>query len=193
VPILAHPLTAEKLRGQVEVTAFVNEGDCLDLGPHPAGEGRWHLQAVHTPGHAVGHLAFWEPSYRLLFAGDMVSTLSSIVIAPPEGDLAQYLASLRRMQQFPARLLLPAHGPPRTRVAHVLEEALAHRHTREAQLLAALRTEPRTLLDLTLELYRGLPANLMKLAELQTAAGLQKLQREGRAEPTGEGSWHLKS
>ena len=55
--------------------------------------------------------------YRLLFAGDMVSTLSSVVIAPPEGNLAVYLDSLRRLRTYPARLLLPAHGPPSARPA----------------------------------------------------------------------------
>jgi glyoxylase-like metal-dependent hydrolase (beta-lactamase superfamily II) len=189
VPILAHPLTAEALCGRVEVTRFLNEGDCVDLGAAPHGGGRWQLQALHTPGHAAGHLTFWEPSYRLLFAGDMVSTLSSIVIAPPDGDLAQYLASLQRLQQYPARLLLPAHGPPSARAAQVLEAALANRRTREEQLLAALRAEPRPLAELTTELYRGLPANMMKFAQMQTLAGLRKLQHEGRAEAVGETDW----
>jgi glyoxylase-like metal-dependent hydrolase (beta-lactamase superfamily II)/8-oxo-dGTP pyrophosphatase MutT (NUDIX family) len=184
VPVLAHPLTARALAGKVAVDRGLADGAPLDLGPAPDGNGRWHLEAVHTPGHAAGHLAFYEPRYRLLFAGDMVSTLSSIIIAPPEGDLAVYLASLRRLQQYPARLLLPAHGPPSSRPAFLLEEALAHRAQREEQLLQALRPDPRTLPDLTLELYRGLPANLMPLARLQTLAGLRKLEREGRAAAT---------
>jgi glyoxylase-like metal-dependent hydrolase (beta-lactamase superfamily II)/8-oxo-dGTP pyrophosphatase MutT (NUDIX family) len=184
VPVLAHPLTARALAGKVTVDRELSDGAHLDLGPAPDGNGRWHLEAVHTPGHAAGHLAFYEPRYGLLFAGDMVSTLSSIIIAPPEGDLAVYLDSLRRLQAYPARLLLPAHGPPSSRPAFLLNEALAHRATREEQLLQALGAEPRTLPAVTLEVYRGLPANLMPLAELQTLAGLRKLQREGRATET---------
>jgi glyoxylase-like metal-dependent hydrolase (beta-lactamase superfamily II)/8-oxo-dGTP pyrophosphatase MutT (NUDIX family) len=183
VPVLAHPLTAQALAGKVAVVGTLTDGARLDLGPAPHGRGGWHLEAIHTPGHAAGHLAFFEPSYGLLFAGDMVSTVSSIIIAPPEGDLAVYLASLRRLQGYPARLLLPAHGPASTRPAFVLDEALAHRAQREQQLLTALAEGPRSLADLILELYRGLPANLMRLAELQTLAGLTKLAREGRAEP----------
>jgi glyoxylase-like metal-dependent hydrolase (beta-lactamase superfamily II)/8-oxo-dGTP pyrophosphatase MutT (NUDIX family) len=181
VPIFAHPLTAQALAGRIAVQRLLDEGACLDLGPAPDGCGRWHLQAIHTPGHAPGHLAFYEPRYRLLFVGDMVSTLSSVVIAPPEGDLAVYLDSLHRLQTFPARLLLPAHGSPSARPAFVLEQALAHRRQREEQLLQALGTEPRTVPDLAVEMYRGLPAPLMRFAQMQVLAGLYKLQREERA------------
>jgi glyoxylase-like metal-dependent hydrolase (beta-lactamase superfamily II)/8-oxo-dGTP pyrophosphatase MutT (NUDIX family) len=181
VPILAHARTAELLASKVPVDGLIQPGDRLDLGPAPHGRGRWHLEALHTPGHAPGHLAFYEPSYRLLFAGDMVSMLSSVVIVPPEGDLSVYLDSLRRLQTYPIRLLLPAHGGPSARAAAVLEEALAHRRKREQQLLQALGSEPRPVKGLAEELYQGLPPGLVKqLAELQVLAGLQKLEREGR-------------
>ena len=182
IPVLAHALTARALMGKVEVQRELADGDRLDLGPAPDGAGRWHLEAVHTPGHARGHLAFVEPRYGLLFAGDMVSTLSSVLIAPSEGDLAVYLSSLRRLQTYPLRLLLPAHGPPSARPAFLLQECLAHRAQREAQLVEALAGPPRTVPELAVEVYRGLPAPMMKYAEMQVAAGLQKLEREGRAE-----------
>jgi glyoxylase-like metal-dependent hydrolase (beta-lactamase superfamily II)/8-oxo-dGTP pyrophosphatase MutT (NUDIX family) len=185
VPVLAHPLTARALAGKVEVRQEVEEGGRLDLGPAPDGHGRWHLEALHTPGHAAGHLAFYEPRYGLLFAGDMVSGLSSVLIAPPEGDLTLYLASLRRLQALPARLLLPAHGSPRTNPAAVLEECLAHRRQREEELLGVLGDQPRTVADLAQEVYRGLPGPMMRYAELQVLAGLRKLEREGRVAAVG--------
>ncbi len=188
VPILAHPLTAQALHGRIEVSQRLDDGAILNLGTAPDGKGRWHLQAIHTPGHAAGHLAFYAPRYRLLFVGDMVSTLSSVVIAPPEGDLAVYLDSLRRLQTFPARLLLPSHGSPSARPDFVLEQCLAHRREREEQLLKILGAEPRTVLELAIEMYRGLPAALMRFAEMQVLAGLNKLQREGRAVAVG-GGW----
>jgi ribonuclease/clavin/mitogillin len=191
VPILAHPLTAQALRGRVEVQQYLEDGARLDLGPAPDGRGRWHLQAIHTPGHAPGHLAFYEPRYRLLFVGDMISTLSSVVIAPPEGDLAGYLDSLRRLQTFPARLLLPAHGSPSARPAFVLEQCLTHRRQREEQLLQALSAKPRTVPELAVEMYRGLPAPLMRFAEMQVLAGLHKLQREGRAVVVDGSGWQV--
>jgi ribonuclease/clavin/mitogillin len=184
-PVLAHAEAARLLNGKVRVDRYLVDGDRLDLGPAPDGKGRWHLEAVHTPGHAPDHLCFWEPKYRYLFVGDMISTLSSVVIAPPEGDLSHYLDSLRRLQRYPARLLFPAHGSPSARPAFLLEEGLAHRAKREAQLLEALAVGPRGLAEMSLEIYRGLPPVLMKFGELQLLAGLQKLQREGRAVEEG--------
>jgi glyoxylase-like metal-dependent hydrolase (beta-lactamase superfamily II)/8-oxo-dGTP pyrophosphatase MutT (NUDIX family) len=192
VPVWAHPLTAQALRGRIDVTRMIHDGDRLDLGVLPDGSGPWDLQAIHTPGHAAGHLVFYERYYRLLFAGDMISTASSIVIAPPEGDLAVYLASLRRLQEYDCRLLLPAHGNVSSRPQETLREALAHRARREAQLLEVLGAGPRTVEELTAELYRGLPEPLVRFARLQVQAGLEKLRREGRA---GEesGKWRVRS
>jgi glyoxylase-like metal-dependent hydrolase (beta-lactamase superfamily II) len=190
VPVLAHALTARLLAGKVAIDRELSDGDRLDLGPAPHGGGPWHLEAIFTPGHAPGHLAFHEPSYGLLFVGDMVSTLSSVVIAPPQGDLAVYLDSLRRLQTYPSRLLLPAHGSPTARVAFTLAECVNHRTQREAELLQALQAGPRRVPDLAVEMYRGLPAKLMRFAELQIQAGLLKLEREGKAAATGQ-EWRL--
>lgn len=185
VPIHGHPLTARALVGKVPVVGDLRDGDTLDLGRAPDGSSGWRLEARHTPGHAPGHLAFWEPHYRLLFAGDMVSTLSSVIIAPPEGDLAIYLDSLRRLAELPARLLLPAHGPVSARPGFVLEEALAHRRRREEQLRAALAGGPRTVAELAAALYQGLPEKLAQLAQLQVLAGLCKLRDQGLATEQG--------
>ncbi len=185
VPILAHALTASLLSGKVTVTRTLSEGESLALGTAP-GENERRLESVHTPGHAPGHLAFFERHSRYLFAGDMLSTLSSVAIVPPEGNLTEYLASLRRLQALPSRLLLPAHGAPTARPAFALQQCLEHRLQRERQLLEALATESRTIADLASVLYRGLPSALMKLAEAQTIAGLLKLQEEGRVRQTGE-------
>jgi glyoxylase-like metal-dependent hydrolase (beta-lactamase superfamily II)/8-oxo-dGTP pyrophosphatase MutT (NUDIX family) len=193
VPIHAHPLTAQILRGKIPVDREIHEGDRLDLGTALDGTCPWYLEAIHTPGHAPGHLVFYEPHYRLLFAGDMVSTVSSVVIAPPDGDLSVYLQSLERLRGYDARLLLPGHGGADARPRQALAAAIAHRVKREEQLLAALGSAPRTVSDLALELYKGLPAPLMRFAELQLQAGLEKLRREGRAAVVGSGTtaaWH---
>ncbi len=188
LPVWAHPLTAEALRGRIAVSRRVGGGERLDLGACPDGSGPWALEAIHTPGHAAGHLVFYERHYRLLFVGDMVSTVTSIVIAPPEGDLAVYLDSLRRLQPYDCRLLLPAHGNVSARPADTLGDALAHRARREAQLVDALRAGPRTVAELTAELYQGLPEGVVRFARLQTEAGLIKLEREGRLTVAGEGA-----
>jgi glyoxylase-like metal-dependent hydrolase (beta-lactamase superfamily II)/8-oxo-dGTP pyrophosphatase MutT (NUDIX family) len=183
VPVWAHPLTARLLEGRIHITRCIDEGGRLDLGPCPDGNGTWHLEALHTPGHAPGHLAFYERRYRLLFAGDMVSTVSSVVIAPPEGDLASYLQSLRRLRELDCRLLLPCHGNVSARPRQTIDECLAHRAKREEQLLEALGGGPRSVEELAPELYKGLPESLMRFAKLQILAGLMELQRQGRAAP----------
>jgi endoribonuclease LACTB2 len=188
VPIWGHPLTAERLRGKVAVEGCLNDGDRLDLGPRPDGHGRWHLEVLHTPGHAPGHLTFYEPFYRLLFAGDMVSTLSSVVIGPPDGDLAVYLAQLRRLRALDSRLLLPSHGGPSTRPAATVDATLAHRRRRERELLRALGTATRTPGELARELYVGLAPGMMRFAELQVVAGLTKLRADGLVE-SADGRW----
>jgi glyoxylase-like metal-dependent hydrolase (beta-lactamase superfamily II)/8-oxo-dGTP pyrophosphatase MutT (NUDIX family) len=187
-PVLAHPITAKMLAAKIKVDGTIEDGARLELGTAPAGDGSWHLEAVFTPGHAPGHLCFYERRYSLLFAGDMISTVSSVVICPPEGDLTQYLASVRRLQEFPARILLPAHGSASARPAHLLEQCLAHRKQREEDLVGALADARHTVKELAQVVYRGLPEPLMRFAELQVLAGLQKLEREGRASSDGE-SW----
>jgi glyoxylase-like metal-dependent hydrolase (beta-lactamase superfamily II)/8-oxo-dGTP pyrophosphatase MutT (NUDIX family) len=186
-PVLAHPITAKMLEDKVKVDATLDGGARLEMGVAPDGAGEWYLESILTPGHAPGHLAFYERRYGLLFTGDMVSTVSSVVICPPEGDLAVYLASLRRLLDFPARLLLPAHGSASARPTHVIEQCLFHRKQREDELVALLGDAPRAVKDLAQTVYRGLPAPLMRFAELQVLAGLQKLQSEGRAALDGTG------
>ncbi len=192
-PILAHPWTARALAGKVAVDREIDAGASLDLGTAPHGA-PWRLQALRTPGHAPGHLCFYESTYRLLFAGDMASTMSSVVIAPPEGDITEYLESLHRLRALPARLLLPAHGAVSARPQFVLGEAIDHRRKREEQLVQALAAGPRRVAELAQELYRAAPAVVMPYAEKQVLAGLLKLQREGRAAPMKDESdplWSL--
>lgn len=180
IPVWAHGRTQSLLKDRVTINRPLADGDLLELGTAPDGSGPWHLEAVHTPGHASDHLAFWEPHYRLLFAGDLVSTLSSVVIAPPDGDLAVYLQSLEKAQRLQPRLLLPAHGGVSARPRETLQDCMDHRRRREEHLLAALGTQPRTVEELTREIYSGLPQELIRFAVWQVQAGLLKLQREGK-------------
>jgi glyoxylase-like metal-dependent hydrolase (beta-lactamase superfamily II) len=189
VPIWAHPRPAEKLRGKVPVHRMIHDGERLDLGPCPADGRPWFLEALHTPGHASGHVAFFDSFYRLLFAGDMISTMTSMVIAPPDGDLAAYLQSLRRLRELPSRMLLPSHGNVSAKPVELIDDALEHRAKRELQLLTALREGPTAIGDLVARLYRGTPEPLLRFAQAQVLAGLLKLQTEGRAQPADGERW----
>lgn len=190
LPIWAHEKTAEMLLGRVDVQRLLPHGDRLELGRWPGDpEKQWHLEVLRTPGHAPGHLAFFDPLYRLLFAGDMISTVTSIVIYPPDGNLAEYLESLKRLRELYARMLLPSHGNVSAQPRQVIDAALEHRAKREKQLLEALSEEPVPLEEMTALLYRGTPEVLMRFAKAQVLAGLLKLQAEGRAKPVDAERW----
>jgi glyoxylase-like metal-dependent hydrolase (beta-lactamase superfamily II) len=125
----------------------------------------------------------------LLFAGDMVSTLSSMVIGPPDGNLTEYLHSLQRLRGLPIRVLLPSHGNATLQAHKLLDDAIEHRIKRESQLLAELANGPATIDEMTARMYRGTPEVLMRFARAQVMAGLLKLQAEGRAQPLEADRW----
>lgn len=183
LPVWAHPLTAQALEGKLAVDREIQDGERLDLGSAPGATGSWWLEAIHTPGHAPGHLAFHERRYGLLFAGDMVSTQASIVIPPREGDLTAYLHSLQRLREFASRLLLPSHGSASSRPQETIDECLVHRQKREEMLVDALGQGMEGLDELARELYKGVPDHLLRFAQWQVLAGLRKLHHEGRATP----------
>jgi glyoxylase-like metal-dependent hydrolase (beta-lactamase superfamily II) len=143
------------------------------------------LRAVYTPGHRYDHLCFLleegqEPT-GIVFAGDLVAGAGTVVIAPPEGDLNDYLSSLTRLLALEPRLLLPGHGPARDDAKALLEGYIAHREDRERQLLGALSAEPASVPALVSRIYTDVPAALHPVAAYSTLAGLLKLERERRA------------
>src|SRR5215469_12273574 len=103
------------------------------------------IRALHTPGHRFDHLCFLLEDAAALFAGDLVAGVGTVVIAPPEGDLADYMASLRRLLALEVRQILPAHGPAIDNPRALLQEYIAHRNQRELQVLSGLADGPATL------------------------------------------------
>lgn len=182
VPVWAHEKTAERIR--VPVARRLKDGDVIELsGPLPM---RWKV--AHTPGHAVGHLCFIDERSKAGIVGDMVSTVSTIVIDPPEGDMGEYLRQLERLREWPVGSLYPAHGPVVAHGVAKLEEYLAHRAWREAKVLEALRsfTVPATLEDVVPKAYDDVAAFVWPLAERNTIAILKKLETEQRVIVSGD-------
>jgi glyoxylase-like metal-dependent hydrolase (beta-lactamase superfamily II) len=154
--------------------------------------GALDLIAVHTPGHTSDHMAFFEPGSGALFTGDAVVGRGTSFIDPPDGDLAQYLRSLRRMQELNPRTIYPGHGPVVVRAREKILEYLAHREQRETQVLAALADGPRTIAEMVEVIYADHPKDVRPLAARSILAHLRKLADEGRAEHTGkadDGPW----
>ena len=100
------------------------------------------LTAIHTPGHTREHACFWSAGSRALFAGDLVAGEGYIVIDPPDGDMTQYLDSLRRARDLDPAVIRPGHGPAIAAPAAYLDAYIAHRLQREAKVLGALGADP---------------------------------------------------
>jgi glyoxylase-like metal-dependent hydrolase (beta-lactamase superfamily II) len=179
VPVYAHARTAARLAAQgIEVDGELADGDERTL----AGDPPMTLRVVATPGHARGHLAFFEPEERTLVAGDLVSSVSTIVIDPPEGNMDDYLRSLAKARDLEPRLLLPAHGPAVLDGAKKLAELVAHRLEREEKVLAAWRSglrRPEAMID---TVYDDTPDAARPLAARQITAHLERLLATGRLE-----------
>ncbi|HJV82600.1 MBL fold metallo-hydrolase [Noviherbaspirillum sp.] len=147
------------------------------------------IRAIHSPGHASNHLCYLLEGERLLFTGDHIMQGSTVVINPPDGDMRQYLASLRKVQQEDVAWLAPGHGflmdQPRERI----DRLLAHRQSRENIVLAALDNFERATIDQLLPVvYADVPRERFAMAARSLTAHLIKLRDEGRAVES-EGQW----
>jgi glyoxylase-like metal-dependent hydrolase (beta-lactamase superfamily II) len=153
--------------------------------------GDWRLTALHTPGHCANHLCFaLETGHDggVLFSADHVMSWSTSVVSPPDGDMADYMASLAKVAAREDRLYLPGHGPPLPDPAPFVAALAAHRMEREAKVLEALRAARRaTPLDLVPDAYGPeLDPRLVPAAARSLLAHLIKLAAEGAAVRDGE-------
>jgi glyoxylase-like metal-dependent hydrolase (beta-lactamase superfamily II) len=137
------------------------------------------LHAVYTPGHASDHLCYYLEEERALFTGDLVLGGSTTVIPPDDGDLADYLASLRRILQLDVQRIYPAHGSVLEPARPVIEGYIAHRLERDTQILAAVGAGAETVADIVARVYRDVSPALHPVARLSVLSHVQKLEREG--------------
>lgn len=149
-------------------------------GETVAGPG-WTLTAIHTPGHASDHLCFALAGEAVLFSGDHVMGWATSMVSPPDGDMAAYIASLRRLLARDETVYLPGHGPAITDPRGHTEALLAHRLAREAGVLSALRAGHGTPAAIVPVLYPDLAEPLVRAATRSVLAHLLKLEAEGRA------------
>jgi glyoxylase-like metal-dependent hydrolase (beta-lactamase superfamily II) len=145
------------------------------------------LVTLHAPGHASDHVCFFNESDQSLFAGDNVLGEGTSVIAPPDGDMGDYLATLDRLRALDIRRIFCGHFRPLDDGERVLDEYIKHRRQREAAILEVLGEEPLPVASIVERAYADTPAYLHGIAELSATAHLQLLQQAGRARelPTG--------
>jgi glyoxylase-like metal-dependent hydrolase (beta-lactamase superfamily II) len=143
-----------------------------------AGEG-FVLECIVTPGHTANHVCYALEEERALFTGDHVMGWSTSVIAPPDGNMGEYLASLEKLTARDDRILYPTHGSPITRPRDWLRQLIAHRQMREAQLLDAMLQDERTIGAMVERLYPDIPPALRAAATQQVRAHLDHLIERG--------------
>lgn len=139
------------------------------------------LRAVYTPGHASDHLCYYLAEERALFTGDVILGGSTTVIPADDGDLLDYLASLRRLLSLDVGRIYPAHGPVIEDGPGKIREYLEHRMLRERQILEALGDRVATIPEIVKRIYVDVAPALHPVAALSVESHLKKLAREGRA------------
>jgi len=150
----------------------------------------FRLKALHTPGHASDHLCYLLEQEALLFSGDHVMEGSTVVIAPPDGDMAAYLEALRRLRAIRLRAIAPGHGHLITDPRAKFDEYLAHRAQREDAILAAVASGDATVDDVVKRVYVDVAEALHPIARHSVHAHLLKLAAEGRVKGADlDGKW----
>ena len=153
-------------------TRSLSDGERLDFGPHT-------MTALATPGHAGNHLCFaWG---QALFSGDHVMGWSTSVVAPPDGVMGDYMASLEKLRERDETIYWPGHGGPVNDPKRYVRGLITHRRQREASILARLEAGPTTIAEIVEKNYVGLAPKLKGAAALSTLAHLEDLLTRGLA------------
>jgi len=177
LPLWAHERATRFLK--VSVDRALADGDTIDL----VGQVTQRWQVMHTPGHASDHICLLEQAARTVIVGDMVASVGTILIAPGDGDMIDYMAQLKRLEELDAEVALPAHGAPIAAPSRLFRAYQAHRSMREAWVLKAvekLAGEAGATLDEILPVaYAGTDETLYPIARMSLEAHLDKLEHEG--------------
>ncbi|MEX4007386.1 MBL fold metallo-hydrolase [Neoaquamicrobium sediminum] len=148
----------------------------------------WALRAIHTPGHTANHVSFALEGTGTLFSADHVMAWSTSIVAPPDGAMSDYMASLDRLLVRDDRLFLPGHGGPVTQPAAFMRGLKAHRKMRERAIIERLRGGDRTIPEMVAAIYRDTDPRLYGAAGLSVLAHLEDLVGRGIAAAEGEPS-----
>lgn len=177
IPIAAHRATAESLKDKSRVERLIEGGEILNS---ETGDGEtFDFVALHTPGHARGHLCFYFEKIGFLLAGDNVISTGSVLIASPEGNMIEYLNSLEEMKNLPnLRFLCGSHGAAIFDARRKIENFIEHRLEREKQIIEAINKGSKSTREIVRRVYADTPSELWTLAEKSVEAHLEKIRME---------------
>lgn len=146
----------------------VKDGDLIN------GKG-YALETVLTPGHTMNHAAFALKGTDILFSGDHVMAWSTSIVAPPDGEMHAYMASLHKLKERPETIYFPGHGPAVRNAPAFVDRYIAHRDARETAILRSLERGETDIPSLVRAIYIGLNPKLAGAAALMTFAQLEEL------------------
>ena len=162
---------------------LIEDGDTIRL----AGVPEIVLRALHTPGHARGHLCFYDAERGALLSGDNIVGLGSVLIDPPEGNMRDYLTSLERMRALPnLSVIFGGHGPAIGNPYAKIAEYISHRLDREQKILQAVREGATAPQQIVARVYTDVSPKAHAMAERAVLAHLEKLVAEGLVKFDGE-------
>lgn len=174
VPISTQKQTAETL-SHIKFNKFIEDDEVYNL-QDSNGE-TFSLHTLHTPGHARGLLAFYDEELGLLISTDNVVGTGTVVIAPPEGNMQDYLDTLERLKNLPnLKHLCGSHGSAIFDAKAKIEEYISHRLEREKQIIEAIENGAATPAEIVEKIYLGLKPELIKLAIKSVEAHLERIQ-----------------
>ncbi|MDQ3322332.1 MAG: MBL fold metallo-hydrolase [Acidobacteriota bacterium] len=181
IPLSAHRLTAESLRGTVKIEKFIEDNEIFELTDKNGKS--FELKALHTPGHARGHLAFYDQEFGFLLSSDNVLSAGSVLIAPPEGNMIDYLNSLEKLKNLPnLKFLCGSHGAAVFDARGKIESFIAHRSERERKIIEAIENNAKSLSEIVEKVYTDISPDARALAEKSVEAHFEKLETEGKIE-----------
>jgi glyoxylase-like metal-dependent hydrolase (beta-lactamase superfamily II) len=145
----------------------------------------WTIEAVFTPGHTANHMAFALTEENTLLSGDHVMAWSTSIVAPPDGSMGDYMASLDKLRARSEAIFWPGHGGPVREPAKFMRALSHHRRLREASILKRLAAGDRGIPDIVTAIYEGLDPRLKGAAGLSVFAHLEDLVAKGLATTDG--------
>ncbi|PTM60748.1 MBL fold metallo-hydrolase [Phreatobacter oligotrophus] len=148
----------------------------------------WTLESVFTPGHTANHMAFALREEQTLFSGDHVMAWSTSIVAPPDGAMGDYMASLDKLRARDETLFWPGHGGPVKEPAKFMRALAHHRRLREAAIMKRLGLGDRHIPDIVAAIYEGLDPRLKSAAGLSVFAHLEDLVGRGLVASDGPAS-----
>lgn len=151
----------------------LHDGDILE------GTG-WSVEAVFTPGHMANHMGFCLREEKTLLAGDHVMAWATTVVAPPEGNMNDYMRSLRKLLKRDEEIYHPAHGPPSVKPQALVRGILAHRRMREEAIYNRVKAGDRSVAEIVKNIYTDIDPRLHAAAGLSTQAHLVHLVERGK-------------